>query len=515
VPLAPLVPTSAPVVDRLTAALARAARGWRGDGVLRVEVPVAPTDPLLWVAAQPDGLTTYWRGRSEREARAGVGAALVLDAPSLAGAGPRADLLSRLPADARLFTTARFDADAEVGEEWTAFGAARFVLPRVELRSDGARAALAVHLAPGESPEVARKALAALRPALADVSGELPLPFMRRDDPARAEWDRMLRWSLSAFADGTLQKVVLARRARFLFEETVDPVALLRRLEPATPRCYHALVAPPSGPTFLTATPERLLRLDGRTLETEAVAGTRPRAEADAADDRLRDELLASEKDQREHAFVRDAIADALAALATRVDIDDTDRKPSYDGAGPLRASVSPRLADIVERINTESDNLYAEQVFRTLGRGTVDGGAQAVAALVAEAGADAEGLYIADGSGLSRKDMVTPTSLAAVLRMMRRHPTGPVFLRSLPQGGEGGSTLRNRLGGIDVQAKTGSLLAVRCLAGYVDGPGGTPYVFVLMANNYTTSGGRIARAQDEIVRALAAGRRVPAEEEG
>jgi len=66
------------------------------------------------VAAQPDGLTTYWRGRSEREARAGVGAALVLDAPSLAGAGPLADLLSRLPADARLFTTARFDADAEV-----------------------------------------------------------------------------------------------------------------------------------------------------------------------------------------------------------------------------------------------------------------------------------------------------------------------------------------------------------------------------------------------------------------
>ncbi len=214
------------------------------------------------------------------------------------------------------------------------------------------------------------------------------------------------------------------------------------------------------------------------------------------------------------HAFalrLQDAGIDV--ARAQRVDVDDTDRKPRYEGAQPLQAYVSPTLDDIVERINRESDNLYAEQVFRTIGGGTVDRAADRVEAFVEKAGADGDELYLADGSGLSRKDMVTPTSLAAVLRVMRTHPSGGAFRRSLPEGGGAGSTLRNRLSGVPVRAKTGSLLAVRCLAGYVDGPTGTPYVFVLMANNYTTSGGRIAQAQDDIVRALATGQRVPAEE--
>ncbi|WP_420454927.1 isochorismate synthase [Rubrivirga sp.] len=343
-PLAPLAPASVPA--RLAEALDRAVRTWRGDRVLRVELPVDPVDPLLWAAAQEGEPTHYWRGRGEAEARASVGAARVLDVPSLAELDSLGDLLALLPPGARLATTARFDSAAEVGEEWAAFGAVRFALPRVELRSDGRTARLAVHLAPGEPVDVARGALAALRPARGDVAGALPLPFMRRDDPDRAEWDRMLRSALGAVDHGGLDKVVLARRARFLFDEPVDAADLLRRLEAATPRCYHALVAPPDGPAFLTATPERLLRLDGRALSTEAVAGTRPRAEADAADDRLRDELLASEKDRREHAYVRDAIVDALGPLTTSVETDAEAAAMTLARGRHLRTGVRATLAE-------------------------------------------------------------------------------------------------------------------------------------------------------------------------
>ena len=343
--LTPLAPAaSAPAL--LGQELDRAVRRWRGDRVLRVATPVEPVDPLLWAAAQTASPTHYWRGRSEAEAWAGVGVATGLDGPSLDDLARLGDVMASLPPDARLATTARFDSAAEVGEEWTVFGAVRLVLPRVELRSDGKAATLAVHLMPGESPRVAREALAAIRPARADVSGALPLPYMRRDDPARAEWDRMLRWALGAFATGDLGKVVLARRARFLFEEPVDAVALLRRLEAATPRCYHALVAPGAGPSFLTATPERLLRLDGRTLQTEAVAGTRPRSETDAADDRLRAELLDSEKDRREHAFVRDAIVGALAPLSTRVEADGEAAALTLARGRHLRTGIQATLAE-------------------------------------------------------------------------------------------------------------------------------------------------------------------------
>ena len=343
--------TQAPA-SRLLQALDRAARRWDGTHVLRVEVPVGPADPLAWLAAQTDAPAVYWRGRGEAEAMAGVGEALRVEAATLADLGEVRARLGQLPARARLVATARFDAASatgvrqRAGDEWAAFGAARFVLPRVELRTDGAAATLAVHLAPGDAPRLAADAVRALRPALGREAGALPLPFMRRDDPDRAEWDRMLRWSLGAFERGALGKVVLARRARFTFEEAVDAVALLRQLEAATPRCYHALVAPAGvgGPAFLTATPERLARLDGRALSTEAVAGTRPRSASDDADDRLRDELLASEKDQREHAYVREAIETALAPLAASVDVDGSASAMTLARGRHLRTSVRASL---------------------------------------------------------------------------------------------------------------------------------------------------------------------------
>ena len=321
----------APEPSRLRRALDAAFGSWDGRSVLRVEAPAPVVDPLEWLEAQAGDHRAYWRGRGEAEARASVGSAAVVEGPTLGGVARRLGrLLEALPAHARLTATARFDARPEVGAEWEPFGAVRFVLPRVEYRTDERTASVAVHVAPGETAEAARGAVDGLRRSAPAGAADLPLPYMRRDDPDRAEWGRMLRWALGTLTDlraagpggGPLRKVVLARRARFLFDERVDAFALLRRLEAATPRCFHALVEVAGGAAFLTATPERLFRLDGRAVETEAVAGTRPRSASDAADDRLRDELLSSEKDRREHGYVREAVAAALAPLTTALDAD-------------------------------------------------------------------------------------------------------------------------------------------------------------------------------------------------
>ena len=214
------------------------------------------------------------------------------------------------------------------------------------------------------------------------------------------------------------------------------------------------------------------------------------------------------------------ALADRLqkagiAVQARTVDADDLPTPLNYDRAEPLQVTVSPTLDRIVERVLQESDNLYAEQLLRTVSpNGSLDGGIRRVLSFADEAGADTDGLNIVDGSGLSRKNLITPMALAAVLGEMRNHPASGVFMRALPTGGTPGSTLRSRLRGVPVRAKTGSLLSVRCLAGYVDGPRGEPLIFVIMANHYTTSGGRIGQAADRIVRALAEGTRIPINED-
>ena len=211
-----------------------------------------------------------------------------------------------------------------------------------------------------------------------------------------------------------------------------------------------------------------------------------------------------------------DRLADAgIAVDAALVDVDDLATAPDYDGAEPLRAYVSPPLRDIIQRINRKSDNFYAEHLFRTLSAsGSTSASSRRVKDFLAAAGADTDGLSIEDGSGLSRKDMITPAAMGALLAYMNQHPAAGAFRQSLPQGGGAGSTLRNRMGGVPVRAKTGSLLSVRCLSGYVEGPRGQTMTFVLMANNYTSRDGLITQAMDRIVRALATGERIPADEE-
>jgi menaquinone-specific isochorismate synthase len=353
VPAAPPSPASDSGLGRLHEAVRDAVARWDGTAALRVEVSVEAADALGWLGAQTFGPRVAWSERDGSESRAVVGAALTIDAETLDAAAGVDAALALLPPRARLYGTVRFDPAADAAAEWAPFGRVRFVLPRAELVVDGRGAVLAAHVAPGERLGHVLADLARLRPAPAYAQSALPRVERRGDRPGPAGWAASVRWALGAFADGALGKVVLARRADLAFDGRVDPFALLRRLAAATPRCFHVLVAPDDASasagtdagTFVAATPERLFRLAGRDLQTEAVAGTRPRAADDAADDRLLGELMASEKDAREHAFVRDAIAERLAPLATDVRVDAAAGAMTLARGRHIRTGIEATLA--------------------------------------------------------------------------------------------------------------------------------------------------------------------------
>lgn len=186
------------------------------------------------------------------------------------------------------------------------------------------------------------------------------------------------------------------------------------------------------------------------------------------------------------------------------VDVDSLDTPPEM--GPPLFVKLSPPLSEIVGVINKQSDNFYAEQVFRTYGwGGSARGGARRTETFLRRAGIDPRPLTINDGSGLSRKNLITPQALRQLLVHMDDHPAGEAFAASLPQGGERNTTLSVRLARSDVRAKTGSLAFVRALSGYVQRPGGGRIAFVLFANNYTGPSYQITHTMDDIVRMLAA----------
>lgn len=143
---------------------------------------------------------------------------------------------------------------------------------------------------------------------------------------------------------------------------------------------------------------------------------------------------------------------------------------------------------------NRDSDNLYAEVLFKTLGvtaGGTVSDASQAggaaVKAALADLGVNSEPLRLADGSGLSRHNLVSPIALVETLQAMAEHPQGGVFRSSLAIAGQSG-TLRNRLGGTvlagRVQGKTGALTGNVSLSGYLQPPNYEPLVFSIVINH-------------------------------
>ncbi|MEM1044249.1 MAG: D-alanyl-D-alanine carboxypeptidase/D-alanyl-D-alanine-endopeptidase [Bacteroidota bacterium] len=208
------------------------------------------------------------------------------------------------------------------------------------------------------------------------------------------------------------------------------------------------------------------------------------------------------------HAFAERLRDAGITVAAEVVDADNLEEPPSY-AADPVLVHLSPPLLDILTTVNHRSNNLYAEQVFRTFsGNGGATGGERRVLAFLERAGIRTDGIAVRDGSGLSRKNLLTPETLGQLLAYVYRSPMRGAFVATLPQGGEEQTTLRYRLPGLPVRAKTGALEHVRALSGYAAGADGTPYVFVAIANNFTSRSSLISVAQNEIATAIAEGGR-------
>ena len=121
--------------------------------------------------------------------------------------------------------------------------------------------------------------------------------------------------------------------------------------------------------------------------------------------------------------------------------------------------------------------------------------------------GIPADGQQLVDGSGLSRRDVITPEALLIVLRHMYDATGASPWMRALAIAGVDG-TLNNRMKGTpaegNVRAKSGTMSNIRSLAGYVTTRDGERVAFAIMVNNFEGTGAQAIQAIDSMAVRLA-----------
>ena len=184
---------------------------------------------------------------------------------------------------------------------WSFEGVERWVLPKLLAWWSGGRTWVAAF---GDDR---RESLA----RLAEAQAVALAPAAAVEEGDRRRWSRLVDAALCQIEGGALNKAVVARELRVEAVRPFDERRILKALETRFPTCRTFLQRMRDGAAFLGATPERLCRVKGRVVETEALAGTG-----------TGEELMSSQKNLREHAWVVEAIVEALRPLTTDLELE-------------------------------------------------------------------------------------------------------------------------------------------------------------------------------------------------
>jgi serine-type D-Ala-D-Ala carboxypeptidase/endopeptidase (penicillin-binding protein 4) len=208
----------------------------------------------------------------------------------------------------------------------------------------------------------------------------------------------------------------------------------------------------------------------------------------------------------------REALERAGIAVADpRVRVVSTRGASASERAHTLVEYRSPELPQVIDPILRNSQNWYAEQLAKALGRelrgeGSWDAGLGVAGDFLAEVvGIPRRDFVLRDASGLSARNRITPAALTRLLAYIHHAPEQAMVRESLPEGGRTGS-LRNRMAelGPRVRAKTGYIREVNGLSGFVTTESGREVAFAVLANGGGQPPARVRAAIDEVVRAIA-----------
>ena len=169
---------------------------------------------------------------------------------------------------------------------------------------------------------------------------------------SRDEFEGMVRTAKEYIAAGDVYQVVLSQR--FETPLDADPFMVYRALRHVNPSPYMYFIRT-GGRAIVGSSPEMLVRVEGKRIETHPIAGTRPRGRTEEEDLLLAEELKRSEKERAEHVMLVDLGRNDLGRVSAYGSV----KVPTYMALE--RYSHVMHLVSIVDgQLSDEHDRLDA-----------------------------------------------------------------------------------------------------------------------------------------------------------
>lgn len=333
--------------------------------ILRWEALCPQVNCLDWLCAQASRVKVYWSNRDNSFQTAGIGTADIAQ-------GNAVDtyekffkaIIQRLPADDTIRYYGGMDfyppeANKDItykkkaAQEWEVFGACCFLLPRFEIVNRQGKYFFACNIIVQDvTKSLIKDYLGALEEIVFSLSSlNLSIPRIKSISlfPNSQEWQKLFRAYIQPSGKTVYQKIVLAQNTRIELSSKVNPLAVFRKLTQQARGSFHYYFQPRENCAFLGASPERLFKRQGADIESEALAGTRPRGKTADEDAHFEKILRDSSKDALEQGIVVEAIKGAFQKLCVSWQSDSEPSVAKASSGHHLITSFRGRLKDAID----------------------------------------------------------------------------------------------------------------------------------------------------------------------
>lgn len=220
----------------------------------------------------------------------------------------------------RLYGGCSFFESIDSAGTWHNFAPAYFFLPKIQITETENNAWVTLNTVES-TPPAGRSVLKDLRNRVQSAIKSTGTRSSNKivssqNTPSRNEWVKFASQCLEKITNGPFRKIVLAQQKQIQFQNELSVSALVEQLKTEMNDNYQFVFRPSHERTMIGNSPEKLIQVKNRSVETESLAGTQmTNASTDS-----QTASLESQKTQSEHEIVIDHIRSALDPFMEKFD---------------------------------------------------------------------------------------------------------------------------------------------------------------------------------------------------